>query len=170
MKTLALTLAVILLSSAAKADNTINIDMSGTSPAAASTTTVAYTTPTELGTFTTCSGYAVLQGGTGGTLDVFIQTAYRKINATPVWADVAHFTQLTAGNAAVAYAFTLTRFNSTGAGAPTAGLNTVSDTPALTANTVVPGVFGYLFRVVYKTGAGNTAGAAQSILISCSST
>lgn len=166
-KTLAI-LAALLFASAAKADSTVNFDMSGTSPAAASTTVVGYTLSVEIGTFTTCAGIADLTGGTGGTLDVYIQTAFRKVNATPIWADVAHFSQLTAGAAVTRTAFTLTRFNASVA--MTTGLNTTNGTPALPANTVVPGLLGYSLRIVYKTGASNTVGAAQSILIHCSST
>jgi hypothetical protein len=158
----------LLLATAAQADTT-NIDMSGTSPAGASTTTVGYTTKTELGQFTSCSGYARLTGGTGGTLDIFIQTAYRTVAVSPVWGDVMHFPQLSAGATVAAFAFTLTRFSPTAA-AITSGLNVTDGTPALAVNTIVPGMLGYLFRVVYKTGAGNTVGAAQVITIQCSST
>lgn len=160
--------AVILVTAAARADTT-NIDMSGTSPAGASATAVGYTTATQLATYTTCSGYAVLTGGTGGTLDVFIQTAFKSVTVAPIWVDVVHFPQITAAAAAAGFAFTMTRFSPSTA-AITAGLNTVSATPALPANTIVPGLLGYLVRVVYKTGVGNTAGAAQTILLHCSST
>lgn len=158
----------LVLSTAVRAD-VVGLDLSGTSPAGASATVVGYTTSTDMGTYSTCSFYAVVQGGTGGTLDIYIQTAFKKVNASPTWVDVAHFPQLAAGAAAVGTAFTVTRWSPT-TSAFTAGLNTVSGTPALAVNTVVPGVLGYLFRVVYKTGAGNTVGAAQSILAYCSST
>lgn len=161
-------LLALVLSTAARADF-VGIDMSGTSPAGASATVVGYTTNTDLGTYATCSFYAVVQGGTGGTLDIYLQTAFRKVNASPTWVDVAHFPQIAAGAAATGTAFTITRWSPTSS-AFVAGLNTVSATPALAVNTVVPGIFGYMLRVVYKTGAGNTAGAAQSILAYCSDT
>src|SRR4051812_28718414 len=155
-------LLALALSTAVRAD-AVGIDLSGTSPAAASATVVGYTTSTELRSFSTCSFYAVVAGATGGTLDIYIQTAFKKVNASPTWVDVAHFPQLAAAAAASAFAFSITRWSPTSS-AFVAGLNTVSGTPALAVNTVVPGIFGYLFRVVYKTGAGTTAGAAQSIL------
>jgi hypothetical protein len=163
-----LALAVALLvASAARADSA-GIDMSGTSPSSV-TTSVGYTTSTELGVFSTCSGYAVIQGGTGGTLDIYIQTAFKKVNATPTWVDVAHFPQLAGGAAAAGFTFTLTRWSPTTSAFFTP-VNTVSGTPVLAVNTVVPGILGYLLRVVYKTGAGTSAGAAQSVLVFCSST
>lgn len=160
-----LILAVALLASlAARADH-VGIDLSSTSPSSV-TTAVGYTTSTEIAMFTTCSMYAVLQGGTGGTLDVYIQTAFKKLNASPTWVDVAHFPQLAAGAAAVSYTFTLTRWSPTTSAFFTP-VNTASGTPVLAVNTVVPGVLGYLLRVVHKTGAGTSAGATQSILAYC---
>lgn len=162
-----LVLIAVLFATAARADK-VGIDMSSTSPSTV-TTSVGYTTSTEVGLFSTCSGYAVVQGGTGGTLDVYIQTAFKKVNASPTWVDVAHFPQLAGGAAAAGFTFALTRWspNSSAFFTP---VNTVSGTPVLAVNTVVPGILGYLLRVVYKTGAGTSAGAAQSILIYCSST
>lgn len=159
-------LALALCLSAPVFADQAGFDMSGTSPSTV-TTAVGYTTVAEVGMFQTCSFYAVLQGGTGGTLDVYVQTAYKKVNATPTWMDVAHFPQLAGGAAAVAYAFTLTRW-APAAPVFTTTINTVSGTPVIAVNTIVPGALGYLLRIVYKTGAGTTVGAAQSILTYCS--
>lgn len=159
--------AVLFFATASRADHA-GIDMSGTSPAAPGTTP-GYTTSTAVGMFNTCSFYVVATGATGGTLDIFIQTSFKQVNASPVWVDVAHLPQLAAGAAAASFAFTLTRW-SPSSSAITASLNTTSGTPVLAANTVVPGVLGYLLRVVYKAGAGTTVGGAETILTYCSGT
>lgn len=169
MKSIASLLFVLCLATSARAEWT-QIDLSSTSPAAASTTAVGVTVSTQIGMFATCSVVATVQGGTGGTLDIYVQTWFRTLAApTGFWADVAHLTQLTAGNAQNTVAFTLTRF-SPSAAAITTTLNVVSGTPLLPAGTVVPGLLGAQLRTVYKTGAGNTVGAAQQILATCSST
>lgn len=159
----------LTLSAAVRADD-VGLDLSGTSPAAPSATVVDATSATRIGMFSTCSFVATVQGATGGTLDIFVQTLMKQ-KASPgfFWADVAHLTQLAAAAAQGTVAFTLTRWSPTSA-AITAGLNIASGTPLLPAATVVPGLLGYQLRVVYKTGAGTSAGAAQSILATCSST
>lgn len=168
MKFFILALA-LTLSAAARADYT-SLDLSGTSPAGASTTTVDATSATQVGLFASCSFVATVQGGTGGTLDIFIQTRFKQ-KAVPgfFWADATHMAQLAAAAPAATFAFTLTRWSPTTA-AITGTLNTASGTPLLPVNTVVPGLLGDQLRVVYKTGAGNTVGAAQTILATCSST
>lgn len=169
MKSIVPLLLALCLATSARADWT-QIDMSGTSPAAASTTTVDATPATQIGMFSSCSFVATVQGGTGGTLDIFVQTWFRtKASSLGFWADAAHLTQLAAGGALNTVAFTLTRWSPSSA-AITAALNTASGTPALAAGTIVPGLLGGQLRIVYKTGAGNTVGAAQQILATCSST
>lgn len=158
---------VLLFALGARAD-TVAFDMSGTSPAGASATVIDSTPASQIGMYATCSFIATVQGGAGGTLDIFVQT-FIKSKAGGFWVDAAHLPSLAAAASAATFAFTLTRFSPTNA-AITAGLNTASGTPALTANTVVPGLLGYQLRIVYKTGAGNTAGAAQTILATCSDT
>lgn len=169
MKNLILSaLAVILLLAApAKADH-VGFDMSATSPSTV-TTSVGYTLTGDIGMFNSCAFYVVVQGATGGTLDIYIQTAVKKLNASPTWVDVAHLAQLAAAAPAAAFAFTLTRWTPTSP-VITGTLNTVSGTPLLPVNTIVPGLLGYQLRVVFKTGAGTTLGAAQVILAYCSST
>lgn len=163
-------LAVALIASAAAKADHVALDLSGTSPAGASTTTVDAVSATELGMVSTCSFIATVQGGTGGTLDIFLQTKFKQ-KAVPgfFWSDVAHLTQLAAGAAQTTVAFTLTRWSPASA-AITPALNVASGTPLLAAATIVPGLLGYQLRVVYKTGAGNTVGAAQTILGTCSDT
>lgn len=167
MKSIVLVLA-LLFATSAKADWT-QIDLSSTSPAAV-TTAVGVTPATQIGMFTSCSFVATVQGGTGGTLDIYVQTWFRTLAAPAgFWADTAHLTQIAAAAAPATFAFTLTRFSPSAASVTTT-LNTASLTPLLPAGTVVPGLLGAQLRTVFKTGAGNTVGAAQVILATCSST
>jgi hypothetical protein len=163
-----LALALALSGAARASPDFISLDLSGTSPAGASTTAVGATSATMIGMATTCSFVATVQGGTGGTLDIFLQTFHKSL-AGGFWADAAHLTQIAAAAAPATVAFTLTRW-SPSASTITTGLNTASGTPNLAAGTIVPGELGVFVRVVYKTGVGNTAGAAQTILATCSST
>lgn len=157
----------LLFAAAARADH-VGLDLSSTSPAGASSTVVGATSATQIGMFTTCSFYVAAQGGTGGTLDIYVQTLFKSL-AGSLWVDVAHLPQLAAAGPLTAYTFTLTRWSPTTSAIFTP-VNTASGTPLLAVNTVVPGVLGYQLRVVYKTGAGNTVGAAQVILATCSDT
>lgn len=155
--------------SAARAD-WVKLDGTSTSPAAASTTFYPSSAGfvTEVGLFTSCSFTALVQGATGGTLDIYIQT-FMAAQAGGKWTDAAHLTQLAAAAGLAKVAFTLTRF-SPSTSAITASLNTVDGTPTLTANTVVPGLLGVKLRIVYVAGASTSAGASQVILATCSST
>lgn len=166
-KLIGLLSALVLFAGPARADN-FGADMSFTAASAAGTN-VVYTTPTEIGMYTTCSIYTRTRGVTGGTLDIFVQTSFRGVNTTPIWADVAHMPQLAAGAVAVGSSFTLTRFSAASA-VVTATLNTVDGTPALPVNTVVNGFLGMKLRVIAVTGAGTSAGAVQNIYLYCSST
>lgn len=160
--------AVSLLATAPARADYATYDMTTTSPAGASTTAIAYTTLAETSMFTSCSFIAKVQGGTGGTLDIYVQT-FSKSLLGGMWSDVAHLPQQAAGGALNKVAFTLTRF-SPSSSAITAALNVVDGTPSLAVNTVVPGLLGTKLRLVYVTGAGNTVGASQIILATCSST
>lgn len=159
-------LAALCLATAARADKVV-LDFTGTSPAAVSTV-VGVTAPTEVAMFASCAFVAKVQGATGGTLDIFIQTFMPSL-AGGMWTDTAHLTQLAAGGALVKVAFTLTRF-SPSAASITAALNTADGTPALAANTIVPGLLGTKLRIVYVAGAGTSVGASQAILATCSAT
>jgi hypothetical protein len=160
--------AALLVSAAARADH-VGIDFSGTSPAAPSTV-VGVSPATQIGMFSTCSFYVAARGATGGPLDIYIQTLFKQTNVSPgLWVDVAHLPQQAAAGALTAYTFTLTRW-SPNAAAIFTPTNTVSGTPALAVNTVVPGILGYQLRVVFVAGASTSAGAAQTILATCSDT
>lgn len=133
-----------------------------TSPAAAST--AVGTVIGGLGDFHAFRIDAALVGATGGVLDVYLQ---RKIKDN-VWADWAHFTQLTAGNAAVKWTLvagvpvlSTTLTSSFGIGTDAApGV-------ALAANTFIGGHPGSAIRPVYVAGASTSAGAALTFYITC---
>jgi hypothetical protein len=158
--------AVFFTVSAARADYA-HIDMTSTAPSTV-TTAVGYTTAAEVALFSTCSVVARVQGVTGGTLDIYVQTFIKTV-AGGFWTDVAHLPQLAAAAPLATYEFVLTRW-SPSTSAITASLNTVDATPALAVNTVVPGLLGAKLRVVYKTGAGTTVGTSQVIAALCSAT
>ena len=101
---------------------------------------------------------AVLVGATGGTLDVYMQNSP---DQGVTWYDYAHFPQLAAGAAAVAYVATVAT------GAQNLTLATIGSglTPALAAGTVTGGAWGDRFRVLMVAGSGTTAGAAVSVRI-----
>jgi hypothetical protein len=130
------------------------VDLSFTSPSSATTT--AFTPATGLGGYRSMAVYAALQGGTGGTLDVYVQISP---DGGTTWVDYAHFAQLAAGAAQVFRLFTVSK-----AGQQTAIATVGTGTsPALAASTVVGGDWGDRLRVVAVAGAGTTAGAAQTI-------
>lgn len=161
-------IVAFLFAASARADH-VAVDMSGTSPAAPSTV-VGATPASQIGMFATCSFYVGARGATGGPLDIYIQTLFKQTNVSPgFWVDVAHLPQQAAAGALTGYTFTLTRWSPNAAAIFTPA-NTVSGTPAIAVNTIVPGILGYQLRVVYVAGALTTAGAAQTILVTCSST
>lgn len=132
--------------------------ITGTTPASASTAVGAVVS--GLDRFDAFSIDADLIGATGGVLDVYLQ---RKITDN-VWRDWLHFTQLTAGNAAVRYSVS----TSPGIANTIVAVGTGTDsaaTPALAANTFIGGHPGNFVRAVYVAGASTSAGAAVSILI-----
>jgi hypothetical protein len=136
--------------------------ITGTSPASA--TTAAIGTPlTGLGQYRSLQILATIQGGTGGTLDLYLQTSP---DGGTTWVDYAHFAQLAAGAAAVTRLITVSKGGSSGATPVTVGTGT---TPALAVNTVVGGDFGDRLRLIGTGGAGTNAGATQTILILASS-
>lgn len=101
---------------------------------------------------------ATLLGGTGGTLDVYLQ---RKI-ATDTWRDWIHFPQIAAGTAKK-YSLAIT-----GEGASiveTGGGSDAAPGVALAANTAVNIIPGGDVRVVFVAGGGTSAGASNSIKI-----
>lgn len=132
---------------------------SGNSPSTA--TTAAQTAVTGLDVYHSCWIVSYIRGGTGGTLDVYIQSSF---DGGTTWVDHAHYTQLAAGGSLVAWSHNVS--GPTGGTAPTS-VNTVSGTPTLAANTVVQGTLGNALRVVFVSGSGTSAGAAQAIYAYC---
>jgi len=146
----------------------VSIDLSGTSPAAAST--VAGAEASGLAKFSAIRVDAVLQGATAGALDVYIQ---RKIGPN-LWVDWAHFPQLAAAAAAVAYSFTVAATNAGTAvdNTPTATIAAITTrgsdatpSPGLAAATLDLNHPGDHVRVVFVAGASTSAGAAQAVTI-----
>lgn len=103
---------------------------------------------------------AILIGGTGGTLDVYLQ---RK-TGSDAWMDWVHFPQIAAG---VTKRYTITMFGE-GAGSTiveVGGGTTAAPGVALAANTAVNVTPGGDVRAVCVAGAGTSAGASQSITL-----
>lgn len=129
-----------------------------TSPASA-TTTVSANTATGLAEFDWFMIDATLTGGTGGTLNVYLQ---REI-ATNVWADWIHFPELAAGAAAVSYSVQPQASNLIA----TVGIGTTAAPGvALAAGGNVGGHPGDTIRAVYVAGTSTSAGATQVIRVS----
>jgi hypothetical protein len=139
-------------------------DLSGTSPAApsAGTPTIgaiasqAATNSFAADAYESITIEATLQGATGGTLDVYIQTSP---DQGVTWTDYIHFPQIAAAATAVTY-----RAN------PNAWLGTINVVgkdlvPALAANTIAGGLPGDRLRVLYVAGSGTSAGALQKIRV-----
>ena len=104
--------------------------------------------------------FAVLQGATGGTLDVYLQVSP---DAGSTWFDAIHFAQLAAAAAQVMYRATLAaRFQATGDAPIVVGsaLN-----PALAAGVVVQGMGVDRCRLIFKAASGTTAGATQKVWV-----
>ena len=104
--------------------------------------------------------FAVLQGGTGGTLDVYLQVSP---DAGSTWFDAIHWPQLAAGAAQVMYKATIAaRFQAT-SDAPVVVGSALN--PALAAGVVVQGMGFDRCRLVFKAGSGTTAGTTQKVWI-----
>lgn len=118
--------------------------------------TNASTTITGLGLYRSAAFYAVLQGNTGGTLDIYLQWSP---DGGTTWVDYAHFAQIAAGAAAITRMFTITRY------AQQTTLQTVGTgtSPALAAATIVGGAWGDRLRIVYFNSIGTTLGKLQTI-------
>ncbi len=94
-------------------------------------------------------------GGTGGTLDVYLQKALDG-NQT-VWRDYVHFTQVAAG--ATAYYAASAVLSSS--------LAAVGDgsSPALAANSIAPGHPGDAVRLVFVAGTGTSAAGSVDLYV-----
>lgn len=132
------------------------------SPAAASTTAAVATYFTGLSTADKLVIDATLLGGTGGTLDVYLQ---RKV-AADTWRDLVHFPQIVA---ATAKKYTVT-INGDGTSIVDVGGGTDAvPAPTLAANSLVNCIPGGDVRIVFVSGSGNTVGASNSITITAHS-
>lgn len=103
---------------------------------------------------------AVIRGGTGGTLDVYLQ---RKLGSDS-WTDFVHFPQQASGGAAKRYTLTLngqgaTTITETGVGTDAAPGVT------LAANSAVNVMPGDDVRIVFVAGVGTSVGFSQTITI-----
>lgn len=127
--------------------------VTATSPATA-TTGVATITANGLDRFDWFTVDAVLTGGTGGTLDVYLQ---RDVAGT--WVDWIHFAQLSAGAAAIRKTVDS---KSAAAGPVTVGSGT---SPALAAGSCSCCHPGEKVRVLFVAGASTSAGASQTITL-----
>jgi hypothetical protein len=101
---------------------------------------------------------ATLLGGTGGTLDVYLQ---RKI-AADTWRDWIHFPQVAA---ATAKKYTVTITGDGTSIVETGGGSDAAPGVALAANTAVNVIPGGDVRVVFVSGGGVSVGASNSITI-----
>jgi len=136
----------------------VPIDLSGTSPNAAST--VAVTPVIGFGKFDAIKIEAELQGATGGTLDVYIQVSHdwHPILQTGKFVDYVHFTQLAAAASPIIYNVDPALTNSI----TVIGKNLV---PALAAGTVAGGYWGDAMRLLFVAGASTSAGALQTVTV-----
>ncbi len=158
------TATVTIIPTAESADPAVAVggsftaQITGNSPAAAGTAQIGAAV-LNLAQYRSLHIEAVIQGATGGTLDLYLQASYD--NGT-TWVDYAHFTQLAAAAAQITRLITVSRQGNSGAAPVAVGSG---NTPALAANTVVGGDFGQALRLLAVAGAGTTAGAAQTINI-----
>lgn len=125
----------------------------GNSPSTASTTT-AVTGVQGFGKYSAIEIIATLTGATGGPLDVYVQKSVDGVN----WYDYVHFTQVLAVAPAVTYSYV-----------PALNDNIVAigsgTTPVLAAGSASGGHWYDWLRVVFVSGAGTSAGAAQNIRV-----
>lgn len=129
------------------------IDLSENSPAAASAFTPGTKVATGLDEFAWISVIMEIRGGNGGILNVTLQTS----EDGTTWYDWFRSNDIASGAAASI----ITVPGKQGDGTPvTIGKNTA---PALAKGTVRPGCWQSRMRVLFETGAGMSAGAAQTI-------
>lgn len=132
--------------------------ITGTSPASASTAAVG--SPLHgMEQFDSIQIAAEVQGGTGGTLDLYVQASW---DGGTTWWDFAHLPQLAAGAAAIKY-----MINAPGMGSATMTVIGKGTTPAMAVNTVSGGIgaWGKSIRVLAVAGASTSAGAAQTFTV-----
>lgn len=121
-----------------------------------------------LSQFTVAVVDALIQGHTGGTLDVYIQSSIDAgQDGSGTWFDVAHYTQLAAAAPLARWLVTISRGYNRIVAAPSAA-NAADGTPALAVNTAIADCLGNALRVVFVGGAGSSAGAVQRIKVGLS--
>lgn len=114
--------------------------------------------------FASISVFAELQGVTGGTLDVYIQTLVQNNapGAVGTWYDWAHFAQLAGGAALTTVASHQTKETINPSVMTAVGKN---GAPILAVNTFVGGAWGEAMRLVYIVGAGASVGSVQKVTL-----
>lgn len=100
---------------------------------------------------------ASIVGSAGGTTDVYVQSRH----GTADWIDLVHFPQVAGGGATVLYRVSLSRDGSVAAPVVVG----IAGTPALAANTVVPGDFGDALRMVAVSAAGAAGGGISTCAV-----
>jgi hypothetical protein len=146
---------------------TTNFSMDFTSPSTVTTVVPtaaagSFNPLTGLGIYRTLLFLCNVQGATGGTLDIYFQVS---ADAGTTWHDFCHLPQIAAGAALAGYTFAVSDFQA----ASTISAVGTGSTPTLAANTLVTGPFGERMRIIVKSGAGTSAGAAQQIRIAAGS-
>jgi hypothetical protein len=135
------------------------LSVTATSPAAASTVVVS---PVFSGGVIKRADYlivdALLTGGTGGALDVYLQ---RK-TGTNAWLDWIHFPQVAAGTSKK-YTVVLSQQNTTIA--DVGGGTDASPGVSLAANSFVNMIPTDDVRIVFVAGGGTSAGASNTVTI-----
>lgn len=117
--------------------------------------------------FDAISIVATIQGATGDTLDVYLQTSYELNPDWPVdhpgrmWYDYAHFQQLADGASPITVALHVNRSTSVTA-ETTIGTGL---SPALGVSTIMGGAWGDMLRILFVPGASTTAGSEQVLTI-----
>lgn len=141
--------------------------LTGNSPAAASTALIAGMTEAGLARHSFVRIDAILLGGTGGTLDVYLQRKIVPVSGgTPTWIDWAHFPQIAAGASHKYTLYACQDFSSTSI-VEVGQLSDDLSTGALflPVNTFTGGLPGDAIRAIAVAGAGTSAGAAQTIYL-----
>ncbi len=139
----------------------VQIVVTATSPAAASTVvhTERFSNLNRYDSVTAVD--AAIEGGVGGTLDVYLQ---RKL-ASNSWADWVHFPQLASGGAKIHRTFDSSEVE---AAPVTVGFGTDSaPAVAMAAGKLACGHPGSEVRIIFVAGASTSAGTAQTITLHC---
>ena len=131
------------------------VTITGDSPATATTAVIGSAEGFSVADFDSMAVECAVQGGTGGTLNLYLQIMPYE---GTVWTDYAALAQLAGGASAAVVRFTVAR---DGQALTIATVGTAL-TPLLAAGTVIGGDFGSRMRIVAKSGAGTSAGNPQT--------